>query len=151
MRTIELGVHMMTRTGNGHNENSVPNKAAVDTRKGSIALGIQNVKQTKQNIAMEPSGKELGVFHVSNRFDHISPERFKPHWELQENGTTIAEGKMNPMPVLPGQSIKMALPIKDIRYKSTAHYEYVLCFRPVVNTLWGQAEQSVTTGKLRTH
>ena len=141
----------MTRTDNGHNGNNAQNKAAANTRKYSMALGIQNAKRTKQNIAMQPSGKELGVFRVSNQFDHISLERFEPHWELQEDGTSIAQGKMDPMAVLPGQSINLSLPLGDICYKSTAHYEYVLCFRPVVNSLWGQAEQSVTTGKLPVH
>ena len=147
----EVGEQMMTRTDNGHNGNNAQNKAAANTRKYSMALGIQNVTRTKQNIAMRASGKELGVFRVSNQFDLISLERFEPHWELQEDGTTIAQGKMDPVPVLPGQSIKMSLPLDDIRYKNTAHYEYVLCFRPVVNSLWGQAEQSVATGKLRVH
>jgi hypothetical protein len=120
------------------------------------AFGIQQfysghygIKQVGQHIAMEPSDEGADTFWIANQFDYISLDRFEPHWELQEDGTTIAQGKLEPMPVPPGQSIKIALPVSDVPYKATAHYEYVLCFRPVVNTMWGPAEQSVTTGKLR--
>jgi len=120
------------------------------------AFGIQQsysgrygIKQVGQHIAMEPCDEGTDTFWIANQFDYISLDRFEPHWELQEDGSTIAQGKLEPMPVPPGQSIKIALPASDVSYKATAHYEYVLCFRPVVNTMWGPAEQSVTTGKLR--
>jgi hypothetical protein len=111
--------------------------------------GHYRIKQMGQHIAMAPSDEGADTFWIANQFDYISLDRFEPHWELQEDGSTIAQGKLDPMPVPPGQSIKIALPVSDVPYKATAHYEYVLSFRPVVNTMWGPAEQSVTTGKLR--
>ena len=120
------------------------------------AFGIQQfrsghygVKQPGQNIAMEPSDEETGTFWIANQFDYITLDRFEPHWELQEDGTTIAQGKLKPMSVPPGQSIKMSLPLGDIHTKSTAHYEWILSFRPITNTLWAPADQSVTSGRLR--
>jgi hypothetical protein len=111
--------------------------------------GHYGVKQAGQNIAMEPSDEEAGTFLIANQFDYISLDRFEPHWELQEDGTTIAQGKLAPMSVLPGQAIKMSLPMDGIHCKATAHYEWIMSFRPITNTLWAPADQSVTSGRLR--
>jgi len=107
------------------------------------------VRQVGRNIALEPSDDKADTFWIANQFDYISLDRFEPHWKLQENGITIAQGKLDPMPVPPGQCIKMSLPISGIHYKAKARYECVLCFRPIAKTLWAPAEQSVSSGRLR--
>lgn len=120
------------------------------------AFGIQQfpsghygIKQVGQNIALAPSDEETNAFWIANLFDYISLERFEPHWELQEDGVTIAEGTMERLPVPPGQSVKMSLPINNIDYRRTAHYEWILSLRPITKSLWSPAEQSVTTGRVR--
>ena len=120
------------------------------------AFGIQQfpsghygIKQVGQNIALAPSDEETNAFWIANLFDYISLDRFEPHWELQEDGVTIAEGTLERLPVPPGQSIKMSLPINGIDYRRTARYEWILSLRPLTKSLWSPAEQSVTTGRMR--
>jgi len=149
MGMFELGEQAMMRTDDGHKENAAKNEATANTRSQSMALESRPVKQMEQNIAIEPNGRKPGMFRVSNQYDYISLDRFEPRWELQENGTTIAQGELEPMPVLPGQSVKMSLPLDDTHYKTTACYELILSFQPIVRSLWAPAEQFVSSGKLR--
>lgn len=127
---------------------------ALDTLERSFGVeqlrpGRYRFKQEGRNIALEPSDDKADTFWIANQFDYISLDRFEPHWKLQENGVTIAQGTLDPMPVPPGQCIKMSLPIDGINYKAKARYECVLCFRPIAKTLWAPAEQSVSSGRLR--
>jgi beta-galactosidase len=89
----------------------------------SIHPALLEVKKVYQYIDTSPVDLRTGKIEVRNDYDFINLTNILLHWELQENGETIAEGRYEELEIAAG-----TIKVLDLGYQVEiqAHKDYYL-------------------------
>jgi beta-galactosidase len=64
-----------------------------------------------QNIRFTEIDKSTGKYKIENLFNFTDTQEFIFEWQFMENGQLVAEGKLSPLQIAPGESKEVSLPL----------------------------------------
>jgi beta-galactosidase len=87
------------------------------------AYEVSKIYQPVEFISFEQSSfKASHKVQLINRYDFVDLSHLDFSWRLEENGHTIAEGKLNTPKLMAGQQGVVELPLNNIKQKLGAEY-----------------------------
>jgi len=86
---------------------------------------LHEVKKVYQNVKITRFAAEKGSFKIANHFDFISLKNVRLHWEVQVEGNTIENGKVENLNIDPRQSIDFKI---DYNFEEKVIDEYFVNF-----------------------
>ena len=87
-----------------------------------ITPKLWEVKKVYQYIKIEPVDLLKGVVRVKNGYSFTNLNEFEIRWSLSEDGKVLAEGRIDPIDLAPGESVELTVPFERPELKPGAEY-----------------------------
>nr|WP_299346299.1 glycoside hydrolase family 2 TIM barrel-domain containing protein [Allomuricauda sp.] len=83
---------------------------------------LWEVKKVFQPVTFDKVDLSNGKIKITNHHNFTNLDKFIISWELQENGKTIKNGSLEPVPLKPNQEKTITVPFKRPKLKAGAEY-----------------------------
>jgi beta-galactosidase len=90
-----------------------------------------------------PDDAPAGRVRIHNKYYFTSLDAFAADWNLEENGKSIAGGKLAGVNAKPGEEQVVAIPWGEPKWQPGSEYFLTVKFHLRTNTLWAEAGQVV--------
>ena len=112
--------------------------------------GLHEIKHHMQNIKVTRDGESKNNFQVENRFFFNDLDHLSGRWELLDNGTPVASGKISLEGLSAGSMRTLELPIfaNDHRLKAGHEYAINFAFSLTEDTPWAAAGHVIASDQI---
>ena len=112
-------------------------------RSQSVALAA--IRQARRPADIKPLDLQAGHFRVTNRTRTLSLDQYRLHWQIMACGRLVLAGEIDLPPVLPGQSMDLSIPYREVERSQDLPCLLHLTVHQIEATLWSPADWIMST------
>jgi beta-galactosidase len=105
-------------------------------------------KKVLQYIKVTPDDIQNGRIRIQNKYSYTSLDTLDADWKLEEDGSTIRQGKLSNLKIGPGKTDAATIPWGKIQWKAGIEYFLTVQFHLRKNTPWADAGFVVAADQL---
>lgn len=72
---------------------------------------MAEVHKVYQHVLIEPVDAPAGRVRIHNKYSFVSLDFLVPTWRLSSSGQAVQQGQLSPLPLGPGESIELTIPL----------------------------------------
>ncbi|CAA9213641.1 MAG: GH2 [uncultured Acidimicrobiales bacterium] len=113
---------------------------AADRTPHPSLLELAKVVQPVQVTAVDPA---RGVLTVANELGFLDLSWLDPFWSVEVDGLEVASGRLEPLPVPPGQSAVLRVPVPELGLQAGQRAHLSVSFRTRSDSSWAPSGHEV--------
>ena len=109
----------------------------------SVTPKLRDVAKVYQYINVHAVNLEDGTIEIFNEYDFCNLNEFRIYWKLEQDGTIVEKGDIDPIAVMPHNSAVISLPYTKPKIVDGAIYTITVEFKQKDSTLWAKRGHTV--------